>query len=253
MLDRFSLAGRVALVTGGNRGLGRGIALALAEAGADIAIAARNPETAAATCAEIEALGRRATFAACDMRDRSDIDAAVEHAVGALGRLDILVNNAGMGIRGPAAEIRDEDWDEVLETNLRAVLQCSRAAYPHLRTSGHGRIINLASMWSYFGTPTVASYAASKGGVVQLTKSLAVSWAPDGIRVNAIAPGFIHSDLTAPLAQDPQRHAQIVGRTPLGRFGEPEDLAGAVIFLASDASEFVTGQTLPIDGGYSIA
>ncbi len=252
MANRFDLTGRVALVTGGNRGLGRGIALALAEAGADIVIAARNQDTARATQVDIEALGRRATAVACDMRQREDIEAAVQHCADTFGRLDILVNNAGMGISARAEEVTDEDWDAVLDTNLRAVMRCSRAAFPWLRDSGHGRIINLGSMYSIFGSPSVLSYAASKGAVVQLTKSMAIAWARDGIRVNALAPGFIASDMTEHLRTDERRYERIIGRTPLGRFGEPEDLAGAVIFLASDASEFITGQTLPIDGGYSI-
>lgn len=249
----FDLTGTAALVTGGNGGIGRGIALGLAGAGADVMVAARNAAKNAEVLAELRALGVRAEAVACDVLDGASIEAAVSATVAAFGRLDILVNNAGVAEGGRPETLPDEVWDRVVDTNLRAVFQCCRAAHPHLKASGRGKVINIGSMYSIFGSPRVLPYAASKGGVIQLTKSLAVSWARDGIQVNAILPGWITTEMTAGVASSGPMHDSIVARTPAGRFGEPEELAGAAVFLASHASDFVTGVALPVDGGYAVS
>lgn len=249
----FDLTGTAALVTGGNGGIGRGIALGLAGAGADVMVAARNAAKNAEVLAELRALGVRAEAVACDVLDGASIEAAVSATVAAFGRLDILVNNAGVAEGGRPETLPDEVWDRVVDTNLRAVFQCCRAAHPHLKASGRGKVINIGSMYSIFGSPRVLPYAASKGGVIQLTKSLAVSWARDGIQVNAILPGWITTEMTAGVASSGPMHDSIVARTPAGRFGEPEELAGAAVFLASQASDFVTGVALPVDGGYAVS
>ncbi|MPZ97864.1 MAG: glucose 1-dehydrogenase [Dehalococcoidia bacterium] len=249
----FDLAGTAALVTGGNGGIGRGIALGLAAAGADIVVAARNEEKTRAVVAEIEACGRRAMGVACDVLQREHIDAAVERARSEFGRLDILVNNAGVAGGGPPQSLPEETWDRVVGTNLKAVFQCSQAAFPLLKEGGRGKVINIGSEYSLFGSPNVLPYSASKGGVIQLTKSLAAAWARDGIQVNAIIPGWITTDMTAGAKSDETFYNRIVARTPARRFGEPEELAGAAVFLASHASDFVTGQSVAVDGGYSIA
>jgi 2-dehydro-3-deoxy-D-gluconate 5-dehydrogenase len=224
MLTEFDLSGRVALVTGGNRGIGRGIALGLARAGADVAIAARSQETTARTVAEVVGLVRRAAGLSC------------------------YVTVPG----GRPQELGLDVWDRVLDTNLRAVFVSAQAAYPAMQAAGYGKVITVGSEYSIFGSEVVAPYSASKGGVVQLTKSLAVAWARDNIQVNCIIPGWITTDMTAPLTNTP-RYEAIVRRTPARRFGEPDELAGAAVFLASRASDFVTGQSLVVDGGYSIA
>ena len=247
----FDLTGTAALVTGGNGGIGRGIALGLARAGAEVMVAARDEAKNAAVVAELRALGVRAESVVCDVLDLASIEAAVAATVQAFGRLDILVNNAGVAGGGRPETITDEVWDRIVDTNLRAVFQCCRAAHPHLKASGRGKVINIGSMYSLFGSNRAIPYAASKGGVVQLTKSLAAAWAPDGIQVNAILPGWITTEMTAGVASSGAMHDRIVARTPAGRFGEPEELAGAGVFLASHASDFVTGIVLPVDGGYS--
>ena len=248
----FDLTGTAALVTGGNGGIGRGIALGLAAAGASVMVAARNTEKNSAVLAELRALGVRAEAVACDILEGASIEAAVQATVDAFGRLDILVNNAGVAGGGRPEEITDEVWDRVVDTNLRAVFQCCRAAHPHLKAGGRGKVINIGSMYSIFGSARVLPYSASKGGVIQLTKSLAVAWARDGIQVNAILPGWITTEMTAGVATSGTMHDSIVARTPAGRFGEPEELAGAAVFLAAHASDFVTGVVLPVDGGYAV-
>jgi 2-deoxy-D-gluconate 3-dehydrogenase len=251
MSSLFDLNGRVALVTGGNGGIGRGIALGLAQAGASIVIAARNDAKNAAAVEELHALGRRAIAVACDVQDRAQIAAAIEATEAEFGRLDILVNNAGIGGGGRPEEIPMETWERVLGTNLTAMFEASQLAFPLLKASGHGKIINIASEYSLFGSARAIPYSASKGGVVQLTKSLAAAWAPDQIQVNAIVPGWITTDLTQGVKSNQAFYEQIITRTPARRFGEPEDLAGAGVFLASAASDFVTGVVLPVDGGYA--
>ena len=251
MSSLFDLTGRVALVTGGNGGIGRGIALGLAQAGADVVIAARNEAKSAAVVEEVRGLGRRAVAVTCDVRQRGQIEDAVDAAEQEFGRLDILVNNAGVAGGGRPEDIPMEVWERVLHTNLTAMFEACQVAHPLLKASGHGKVINIASEYSLFGSAGALPYSASKGGVVQLTKSLAAAWARDGIQVNAIVPGWITTEMTQGVKANQPFHDQIIARTPARRFGEPEDLAGAGVFLASAASDFVTGVVLPVDGGYA--
>lgn len=252
-MDLFDLSGTAALVTGGNGGIGRGIAVGLAQAGASVVIAARNEQKTADTIAEIEGFGGSAVGVTCDVLQRADIDAAVEAARSNFGRLDVLVANAGVGRGAQPQDIAEVDWDLVVDTNLKSVFQCAQAAYPLLKEGGRGKVITIGSMYSLFGSPAVSSYSASKGGVIQLTKSLAVAWARDNIQVNAILPGWVWTEMTEGIKDNPKNLDRIVDRTPAKRFAEPDELAGTAIFLASHASDFVTGQSLAVDGGYSIA
>jgi 2-dehydro-3-deoxy-D-gluconate 5-dehydrogenase len=245
----------VALVTGGNRGIGRGIALGLAGAGARVVIAARDQDRTAETLQAIKDAGGEAVGIACDVTDRASIDAALAVAEQSFGGLSILVNNAGISGGGRPAEIAEEVWDRVVDTNLKGSFQMAQAAHRLLRRNG-GKVINLGSEYSLFGSAFVLPYSASKGGVIQMTKSLAIAWAADRIQVNALIPGWIRTDMTAPIEQLEGLagfHRRIIERTPAGRFGEPDELAGAAIFLASRASDFVTGIAIPVDGGYAAA
>ena len=252
-MSSFDLSGRVAIVTGGNGGIGRGIALALAEAGADVAIAARNEDKTNTVLDEIEALGRVAIGLACDVTSRADIDAAVVATIEYLGEPSILVNNSGIARQSRPERMTEEAWDEVVDTNLKACFLFAQAVYPSMKRLGYGKVINIGSEYSLFGSAAVVSYSASKGGVVQLTKSLAVAWAPDNIQVNCIIPGWIVTDMTARGHADPEFNERILSRTPAGRWGEPEDCGGPAVFLASSASDFVTGVSVPVDGGYAVA
>jgi 2-deoxy-D-gluconate 3-dehydrogenase len=252
-MKTFDLTGKVALVTGGNGGIGRGIALGLAAAGADVVIAARNRDKTAAVVQELQALGRRAVGAECDMRNGEQIASALATAARELGGLDIVVNNAGVAGGGLPEQLNEEEWDRVVDTNLRAVFVTCKLAHPLLKARGAGKVINIGSEYGQFGSPFLLPYSASKGGLVALTKSLATAWARDRIQVNAIIPGWIRTDMTAPVVASGAFAQQILDRTPARRFGEPEELAGAAVFLASAASDFVTGQSLAVDGGYSIA
>ncbi len=248
-LDWFSLDGKVALVTGAGTGIGAAIAKALGRAGADVACHARG-DGAAETSAEIRALGRRSIALSADLSDRAAQDALVGEAVGTLGRIDILVNNAGMIRRAPAVDATDEDWDLVLEVNLSAPFRLARRVGKLMLAEGGGRIVNIASLLSFQGGILVPAYAASKGGVAQFTKALANEWASKGVNVNAIAPGYIATNNTAALRADPTRSRQILERIPAGRWGEPDDIAGAAVFLCSDAARYVTGHVLLVDGGW---
>jgi len=250
ILDQMRLDGKVAVVTGGGRGIGKGAALALAEAGADVVLASRNGANLERVAEEIRGFGRQALAVPTDVSRSEDIDAMVGRAVETFGKVDVLVNNAGMNVRVPAIEYREEDWDRVLNVNLKAVFLCCQAAGRHMMQQGSGKIINIASMTSVIGVSTIPAYCASKGGIVQLTKTLAVEWAPHRINVNAVGPGFIRTDLTEPLQQDPERSNWILGRIPMGRWGTPDDLKGAFVFLASAASDYVTGTALFVDGGW---
>jgi 2-deoxy-D-gluconate 3-dehydrogenase len=249
--SRFALDGKTALVTGASRGLGQGMAVALARAGADVAvadIAALPPDE---TIRRIAALGRRAVPLAGDLGDPEVPDRLFAAAVTALGRVDILVNNAGIIRRAPAVDYADADWDEVLQINLNAVFKLSRAMGRHLIAAGRGgKIINTASLLSFQGGILVPSYAASKGAVAQLTKALANEWASQGINVNAIAPGYMATDNTAPLRADEERSKAILGRIPAGRWGTPEDVADVAVFLASPAADYIHGHVLVVDGGW---
>ncbi len=251
MSSLFDLSGRVALVTGGNGGIGRGIALGLAQAGADIVVAARNQEKNAAVAEELRAVGRGCATVTCDVQDRAQVEEAVRTAEREFGRLDILVNNAGVAGGGRPEDIPMDVWHRVLHTNLTAMFEACQVAHPRLKASGGGKIINIGSEYSLFGSARALPYSASKGGVVQLTKSLAASWAGDNIQVNAIVPGWITTDMTEGVKSNQAFYDQIIARTPARRFGQPEDMAGAAVFLASAASNFVTGVVLPVDGGYA--
>jgi 2-deoxy-D-gluconate 3-dehydrogenase len=249
-LDLFRLDGKVALVTGASRGLGAGMALALASAGADVVLHASGQppsDTAQAVAATCRSRTRLVT---ADLAARGAADRLVADALGAFGRLDILVNNAGIIRRRAAVEHTDEDWDAVLDVNLSSVFRLCRAAGRHMLERGSGKIVNIASLLSFQGGITVPGYAAAKGGVMQLTKALANEWAPRGVNVNAIAPGYMQTDNTAALRADETRNTQITARIPAGRWGTPEDLAGAVVFLSSPASDYIHGHVLVVDGGW---
>jgi 2-deoxy-D-gluconate 3-dehydrogenase len=249
MSTDFDLTGKVAIVTGGNGGIGYGIAQGLARAGAHIVVAARQPAKNAQAVADLQALGVQAISVITDVQDEASVQAMVETTVATLGRIDILVNNAGINIRKAPQDYTLEEWQSVLNTNLTGVFLCARAVYPHMVTAGGGKIINIGSMTSIFGSSVSPAYSATKGGVVQFTKSLAIFWAKDNIQVNAILPGWIHTDLTA--SSSPERYQAITVRIPHGRWGEPAELAGTAVFLASRASDYVTGIALPVDGGYT--
>jgi 2-deoxy-D-gluconate 3-dehydrogenase len=253
-MNAFDLTSRVALVTGGNGGIGLGIARGLAKAGASLLIAARNPQKNAAAVAELTALGAPCQAIEVDVAEEVACRALPELAKAAFGRLDILVNNAGIARGGLPQSISLDDWNAVLLTNLTAVMLVSQAAYPLLKAQGGGKVINIGSMYSVFGGPFQPAYAASKGAVVQLTKSLAAAWARSNIQVNAILPGWITTEMTDDArVSRPGFSDNIVARTPAGRWGETSDFEGAAVFLASAASDFVTGATLAVDGGFSIS
>ena len=249
-VDAFRLDGCVALVTGASAGLGAAMAVALARAGADIAVHG-NTRSPSGTCADVEAAGRRAAPVTGDLGDRAVSGRLVDATVSAFGRLDILVNNAGIIRRTPAERYSDEDWDTVIEVNLTSAFRLARAAGALMIASGRGgRIVNIASILAFQGGITVPAYAAAKGGLAQLTKALANEWASKGINVNAVAPGYIETDVTTALRADPVRSRQILERIPAGRWGRPEDVAGAVVFLAAPASRYVHGHVLAVDGGW---
>jgi 2-deoxy-D-gluconate 3-dehydrogenase len=250
-LDAFRLDGKVALVTGGNRGLGQAIAVGLAEAGADVASLCRSGDSSA-TCAQVEAAGRRCMPMACDLAEASveTLHDVVESVVAELGRLDILVNNAGTIRRAPTVEYTEADWDMVMQVNLKALFFLSQAAARVMLAQGGGKIIHIASMLSFQGGILVPPYTASKSGVAGLTRLMANEWASKGINVNAIAPGYMATDNTAPLRADPVRSKSILERIPAGRWGDPEDLIGVAVWLASDAARYVHGALVPVDGGW---
>lgn len=250
----FDLTGKVAVVTGGNGGIGLGIAMGLAGAGANIVIAARSVEKTAQALENIRALGVEAHGITVDVTQEPAIQRIVTSTIDHMGRLDILVNNSGIAVRAQPQELTAAQWDSVVDVNLRAAFLASKAAYAQMVKAGGGKVINVGSMYSIFGSDWGAPYAASKAGLVQLTKSLAVAWAKDNIQVNAVLPGWIVTDLTRGIQDaDPNRYDNISRRIPTGRWGEPSELAGAAVFLASTASDYVTGATLAIDGGYSSA
>ncbi|PYM82125.1 MAG: 2-deoxy-D-gluconate 3-dehydrogenase [Candidatus Rokuibacteriota bacterium] len=249
----FDLKGKVAVVTGGNGGIGLGMARGLAQAGARIVVAARNPDKGRAAVTELERLGTDAIFCAVDVANEASVEAMVQQTVGTFGGVDILVNNAGTNIRKQPQEYTLAEWHQVLDTNLTSAFLCSKAVHPLMKKAGRGKIINIGSMMSIFGASFAGPYAASKGGIVQLTKATASAWARDHIQVNAVLPGWIDTELTqAARQQIPGLHERVVARTPDGRWGTGEDFAGIAVFLASPASDFITGTAIPVDGGYSV-
>ncbi len=251
--DLFDLRGKVALVTGGNGGIGLGMARGLAEAGADIAVVGRNEAKSMAAAADLTKLGIKALSVVADVTDPSAVAAMVARVGRELGRLDILVNNAGINIRKPPHELSLEEWDSVIKTNLTSAFLCSQAAYPPMKATGGGKIINIGSMMSIFGASFAPAYAASKGGIVQFTRSCAVAWAADNIQVNAVLPGWIDTDLTRRAREQIDGlHDKVLARTPAARWGAIGDFAGIAVFLGSAASDFVTGTAIPVDGGFSV-
>lgn len=250
MRGSFDLGGKVALISGASRGIGRAIALALAEAGADVALAARSVEALENVADEARAFERRAVVIPTDVAQVDQVRAMVARTVETLGRIDVLVNAAGVGARKPTIDLTEADFDYVYDANIKAVTFACAAAGRYFVEQRSGKIINIASLTTTIGLPGRALYGPTKGAVGQLTRALAVEWGPYGVCVNAIAPGWIDTQLARPVLVDPKFRADIVKRTPLGRVGEPEDLGGAAVFLASSASDFVTGQILYVDGGF---
>jgi 2-deoxy-D-gluconate 3-dehydrogenase len=251
--ELFDLGGKVAIVTGGNGGIGLGMARGLAEAGADIAIVGRNEAKSGAAVAELKQAGARAISVTADVADKAAVNAMVERVRQEFGRIDILVNNAGINIRKSPHALDLEEWDAVIRTNLTSAFLCSQAVHPAMKEAGGGKIINIGSMMSIFGASFAPAYAASKGGIVQFTRSCAVAWAADNIQANAVLPGWIDTDLTRRARQEIDGlHERVLARTPAARWGALEDFAGIAVFLSSHASDFVTGAAIPVDGGFSI-
>ena len=249
----FDLTGRVAIVTGGNGGIGLGMAQGLAEAGAKVVVVGRKAEKNVAAVAALNGLGAEAFAMELDVGSEADVATMVDRTLDRFGRLDILVNNAGINVRKPPEAYTLEEWRTIMDANLTSAFLCSKAAYPAMVAAGGGKIVNTGSLSSILGIPFAAPYAASKGGIVQLTRALATAWAKDNIQVNAILPGWIDTDLTKQARIDvPGLHERVLARTSARRWGTPEDFAGIAVYLASKASGFVTGTAIPVDGGYSI-
>lgn len=252
-MNAFDLSGRVALVTGGNGGIGLGMARGMARAGAGIAIAGRNVEKNRQAVAELESLGAKVIAIEADLLEEADCRAAVDEAAEAFGRLDILVNNAGIAIRKQPQDYTAQEWHRVLDSNLTSAFLCSNAAYPHMKRAGGGKIISIGSIMSVMAASFTVAYAASKGGIVQMTRALATAWAADGIQVNAILPGWIATDLTKGAREQlPGLDEKVRGRTPAGRWGTPADFEAITVLLAGPGSQFITGTAIPVDGGYTI-
>ena len=249
----FDLKGRVAIVTGGNGGIGLGMARGLAAAGANVVVVGRNAEKSHAAVRELEKLGAEAMAVTADVTDEATVGRMVQAAHDRFGRVNILINNAGTNIRKSLHEYSLDEWHRVMNTNLTSAFLCSRAVYPEMKVAGGGKVINIGSMMSIFGASFSPAYGASKGGIVQLTKSAAIAWAPDNIQVNAVLPGWIDTELTQGARREvPWLHESVLKRTPARRWGTIDDMAGVAVFLASSASDFVTGTFIPVDGGYSI-
>ena len=248
----FDLKDKVAIVTGGNGGIGLGMAHGLASAGANIVVAARDAAKSKAAVAELGRHGVRAVAISTDVTDAASVKSLVATTVKEFGGIDVLVNNAGINIRNAADKLELQDWHKVIETNLTSAFLCAQAVYPEMKKQGAGKIINIGSMLSIFGTAYAPAYGASKGGIVQFTKSIAVAWAPDNIQANAVLPGWIDTDLTRRAREQvPPLNENVLRRTPAKRWGTMNDMAGVAVFLASPASDFVTGTAIPVDGGFS--
>jgi 2-deoxy-D-gluconate 3-dehydrogenase len=252
-MSAFDLSGRVALVTGGNGGIGLGMAKGMADAGATVVIAGRNKAKAESALAELRAVDPKADFIEIDVLKEESCRAAVQTVAAKFGRLDILVNNAGTSVRKPPEELTAADWHLVMDTNVTSAFLCSQAVYPHMKKVGGGKIINIGSMMTIFASSYAAPYASSKGAIVQMARSFAVAWAKDNIQVNSILPGWIDTELTKKAREQvPGLHDRVLARTPAQRWGAPGDFAGIAVFLASPASDFLTGTAIPVDGGYSV-
>ena len=250
MLKSLDLSGRAAVVIGGTSGLGRTIALGLAEAGADVAAAGRREALAQEVCAQIERAGRRSVAAPVDVLDRGSVDALRDRVLESFGKVDILVNAAGRIARKPTLALSEAEWRDTMDVNTTGALRACQSFYEVLAASGHGRVINIVSLNSFVALREVAAYAASKSALLSLTRSLAVEWATAGVNVNAIAPGVFRTDLNRKLLDETERGRELLMRTPMKRFGCPEELIGAAVLLASDAASFITGQCLTVDGGF---
>ena len=250
ILEKFSLKGKAGIVTGASRGIGKGIAEGLVQAGANLAICARSLPALEKTAEELRKYGTEVIPIKADVSMKAEVEKLVNKTVEEFGRIDFLFNNAGITYRAPSEDFPEEWWDEVIRVNLKSVFLCSQAVARVMIKQGGGKIINTSSLIAVTGGKTISAYAASKGGVAQLTKALANDWAKYHINVNAIGPGYIITDLTAPLIDDKQRYQELSARIPMGRWGKPEDLAGAAVFLASEASDYITGQSIFVDGGW---
>ena len=252
-MSLFDLSGRIAIVTGGNGGIGLGMAQGLASAGAVVVLAGRNAKKGEAAVQRIAQAGGKAEFAKVDVTSEASCRALIDAAAARHGRLDILVNNAGTNIRKPPDVLSATEWHTVIDTNLTSAFICTHAAYPHMQKARRGKIINIGSMMSIFGTGFALAYAASKGGIVQFTRACATAWAKENIQVNAVLPGWIDTDLTRGARREiAGLNENVLARTPAGRWGDPKDFGGIAVFLASAASDFVTGAAIPVDGGYSV-
>jgi NAD(P)-dependent dehydrogenase (short-subunit alcohol dehydrogenase family) len=250
-MDRFRLDGKVALVTGGARGLGKTMATALAQAGADIALSGRSQDACRQAAAEIAgATGRKVGAFSADVTKIADVEQLATDIDGEFGRVDILVNNAGINIRGPIEALTEADWDAVVDTNLKGPFLCARAFGPRMVRRGWGRVVNLGSVLGVIGLPGRAPYASSKAGIINLTRVLALEWAGTGVTANALCPGAFGTEMNRSLLEDPVKYKEFVAQIPMGRWGEVEELTGAVVFLASDASSYVTGTSIFVDGGW---
>ena len=252
-MEFFNLSGKVALVTGGNGGIGFSMAKAIGKAGAKIIIAGRNDDKNNESIEELESIDVDCISLNVDVTSESSCDEMIKKSMSHFGKLNILINNAGTNIRKRPEDYELDEWKSIIDTNLISMFICSKACFPHFKSVGGGKIINIGSMHSLFGAPLGSAYSASKGGVVQLTKSLANSWAKDNIQVNAVLPGYIDTKLTQQARVDiPELQKRVEERTPVGRWGNPDDLGGIAVFLSSDGSNFISGTAIPVDGGYSI-
>ena len=252
-MNMFDLTDKVAIVTGGNSGIGLGMARGLAAAGATVIIAARNAEKSATAVEDLKSLGAKAQALSCNVTQESSINELVQHVSDEHGQIDILINNAGTSVRKRPEDLSEDDWHLVMDTNLSSAFMCSKAVYPAMKKAGGGKILNNGSMLSIFGSPWGSAYAASKGGMVQLTKSLATAWAADNIQVNCFLPGWIDTALTQQARQQVDGlYEKVLAKTPADRWGAIDDFRGIAVFLASPASDFITGTAIPVDGGFSV-